>query len=425
MAQEKIQAIRGMSDMLPSDAPLWHFFEKKAIGLANLYGYQQIRTPIVEQTRLFKRGIGEVTDIVEKEMYSFVDSLNGDNLSLRPENTASVVRACIEHNLLYDAPRRLWYMGPMFRHERPQRGRYRQFHQLGMEAMGFKGPDTDAEQLLMLNRLWKELGIAPVRLELNCLGQLEERKAYREILIRYFEEHKEILDEDAQRRLYSNPLRILDTKNPDMQDLVNNAPKLYDSLGEESKAFLSSLEDILKAEGVDYTINPRLVRGLDYYNLTVFEWVTDKLGAQGTICGGGRYDPLIGMLGGRDAPACGFAMGIERVLELMKECGVHPEERECDVYIVWDKALYLNAIGAAEKLRDAGIRVIVYSGSMKFANQLKRADASGALYALVIGSDEAAAGKVGLKALREGIAGYGEQKTLTIEEALEFVSKNI
>lgn len=414
-----------MSDMLPSDAPLWHFFEKKAIGLANLYGYQQIRTPIVEQTRLFKRGIGEVTDIVEKEMYSFVDSLNGDNLSLRPENTASVVRACIEHNLLYDAPRRLWYMGPMFRHERPQRGRYRQFHQFGMEAMGFKGPDTDAEQLLMLNRLWKELGIAPVRLELNCLGQLEERKAYREILIRYFEEHKEILDEDAQRRLYSNPLRILDTKNPDMQDLVNNAPKLYDSLGEESKAFLSSLEDILKAEGVDYTINPRLVRGLDYYNLTVFEWVTDKLGAQGTICGGGRYDPLIGMLGGRDAPACGFAMGIERVLELMKECGVHPEERECDVYIVWDKALYLNAIGAAEKLRDAGIRVIVHSGSMKFANQLKRADASGALYALVIGSDEAAAGKVGLKALREGIAGYGEQKTLTIEEALEFVSKNI
>lgn len=425
MAQEKIQAIRGMSDMLPSDAPLWHFFEKKTIGLANLYGYQQIRTPIVEQTRLFKRGIGEVTDIVEKEMYSFVDSLNGDNLSLRPENTASVVRACIEHNLLYDAPRRLWYMGPMFRHERPQRGRYRQFHQFGMEAMGFKGPDTDAEQLLMLNRLWKELGIAPVRLELNCLGQLEERKAYREILIRYFEEHKEILDEDAQRRLYSNPLRILDTKNPDMQDLVNNAPKLYDSLGEESKAFLSSLEDILKAEGVDYTINPRLVRGLDYYNLTVFEWVTDKLGAQGTICGGGRYDPLIGMLGGRDAPACGFAMGIERVLELMKECGVHPEERECDVYIVWDEALYLNAIGAAEKLRDAGIRVIVHSGSMKFANQLKRADASGALYALVIGSDEAAAGKVGLKALREGIAGYGEQKTLTIEEALEFVSKNI
>ena len=425
MAQDKILAIRGMSDMLPSDAPLWHFFEKKAIGLANLYGYQQIRTPIVEQTRLFKRGIGEVTDIVEKEMYSFVDSLNGDNLSLRPENTASVVRACIEHNLLYDAPRRLWYMGPMFRHERPQRGRYRQFHQFGMEAMGFKGPDTDAEQLLMLNRLWKELGIAPVRLELNCLGQLEESKAYREILIRYFEEHKEILDEDAQRRLYSNPLRILDTKNPDMQDLVNNAPKLYDSLGEESKAFLSSLEEILKAEGVDYTINPRLVRGLDYYNLTVFEWVTDKLGAQGTICGGGRYDPLIGMLGGRDAPACGFAMGIERVLELMKECGVHPEERECDVYVVWDKALYLNAIGAAEKLRDAGIRVIVHSGSMKFANQLKRADASGALYALVIGSDEAAAGKVGLKALREGIAGYGEQKTLTIEEALEFVSKNI
>ena len=298
MAIEKIQAIRGMSDMLPEDAPLWHFFEKEASSLAKLYGYQHIRTPIVEQTRLFKRGIGEVTDIVEKEMYSFVDSLNGDELSLRPENTASVVRACIEHNLLYEGPKRLWYMGPMFRHERPQRGRYRQFHQFGMEAMGFKGPDTDAEQLLMLNRLWKRLGIAPVRLELNCLGQLEDRKAYREVLIQYFEAHKDILDEDASRRLYSNPLRILDTKNPDMQDLVNNAPKLYDSLGEESKQFLADLEAILKAEGIDYVVNPRLVRGLDYYNLTVFEWVTDKLGAQGTICGGGRYDPLIGMLGG-------------------------------------------------------------------------------------------------------------------------------
>ena len=399
MAIEKIQAIRGMSDMLPEDAPLWHFFEKEASSLAKLYGYQHIRTPIVEQTRLFKRGIGEVTDIVEKEMYSFVDSLNGDELSLRPENTASVVRACIEHNLLYEGPKRLWYMGPMFRHERPQRGRYRQFHQFGMEAMGFKGPDTDAEQLLMLNRLWKRLGIAPVRLELNCLGQLEDRKAYREVLIQYFEAHKDILDEDASRRLYSNPLRILDTKNPDMQDLVNNAPKLYDSLGEESKQFLADLEAILKAEGIDYVVNPRLVRGLDYYNLTVFEWVTDKLGAQGTICGGGRYDPLIGMLGGRDAPACGFAMGIERVLELMKECGVKPESRECDVYVVWDKALYLNALSAAERLRDADIATIIHSGSMKFGNQMKRADASGALYALVIGADEAAAGKVGAAAL--------------------------
>ena len=352
MAIEKIQAIRGMSDMLPEDAPLWHFFEKEASSLAKLYGYQHIRTPIVEQTRLFKRGIGEVTDIVEKEMYSFVDSLNGDELSLRPENTASVVRACIEHNLLYEGPKRLWYMGPMFRHERPQRGRYRQFHQFGMEAMGFKGPDTDAEQLLMLNRLWKRLGIAPVRLELNCLGQLEDRKAYREV-------------------------------------------------------------------------NPRLVRGLDYYNLTVFEWVTDKLGAQGTICGGGRYDPLIGMLGGRDAPACGFAMGIERVLELMKECGVKPESRECDVYVVWDKALYLNALSAAERLRDADIAAIIHSGSMKFGNQMKRADASGALYALVIGADEAAAGKVGLKALRENLEGYGEQKTLTIDEAISFLGHHV
>ena len=396
MAIEKIQAIRGMSDMLPEDAPLWHFFEKEASSLAKLYGYQHIRTPIVEQTRLFKRGIGEVTDIVEKEMYSFVDSLNGDELSLRPENTASVVRACIEHNLLYEGPKRLWYMGPMFRHERPQRGRYRQFHQFGMEAMGF-----------------------------NCLGQLEDRKAYREVLIQYFEAHKDILDEDASRRLYSNPLRILDTKNPDMQDLVNNAPKLYDSLGEESKQFLADLEAILKAEGIDYVVNPRLVRGLDYYNLTVFEWVTDKLGAQGTICGGGRYDPLIGMLGGRDAPACGFAMGIERVLELMKECGVKPESRECDVYVVWDKALYLNALSAAERLRDADIATIIHSGSMKFGNQMKRADASGALYALVIGADEAAAGKVGLKALRENLEGYGEQKTLTIDEAVSLLGQHV
>ena len=291
--------------------------------------------------------------------------------------------------------------------------------------MGFKGPDTDAEQLLMLNRLWKRLGIAPVRLELNCLGQLEDRKAYREVLIKYFEEHKDVLDEDATRRLYSNPLRILDTKNPDMQDLVNNAPKLYDSLSEESKQFLADLEAILKAEGIDYVVNPRLVRGLDYYNLTVFEWVTDKLGAQGTICGGGRYDPLIGMLGGRDAPACGFAMGIERVLELMKECDVKPESRECDVYVVWDKALYLNALSAAERLRDADIAAIIHSGSMKFGNQMKRADASGALYALVIGADEAAAGKVGLKALRENLEGYGEQKTLTIDEAISFLGQHV
>ena len=425
MAKEKIQAIRGMSDMLPSDAPLWHFFEREAVALASQYGYQQIRTPIVEQTRLFKRGIGEVTDIVEKEMYSFVDTLNGDELSLRPENTASVVRACLEHNLLYDAPRRLWYMGPMFRHERPQRGRYRQFHQFGMEAMGFKGPDTDAEQLLLLNRLWKKLGIAPVRLELNCLGQLEERKAYREVLIRYFEEHKDLLDEDANRRLYSNPLRILDTKNPDMQDLVNNAPKLYDSLGDESRAFLESLEKILKAEGVEYQINPRLVRGLDYYNLTVFEWVTDKLGAQGTICGGGRYDPLIGMLGGRETPACGFAMGIERVLELMKECGVNPVENECDVYVVWDKDYYLNALSSAEQLRDAGLRVIVHSGSMKFSNQLRRADLSGAIYAVIIGAEEAAMNKVSIKALRADAQSYGEQKVMTMDEAVAFLTQNI
>lgn len=281
--------------------------------------------------------------LVEKEMYSFVDSLNGEELTLRPENTASVVRASIEHNLIYEAPKRLWYFGPMFRHERPQRGRYRQFYQVGVEALGFKGPDVDVEQLLMVSRLWKILGVdKEVRLELNCLGQGEERLKYRQALIEYFEAHADQLDEDAKRRLYSNPLRILDTKNPDMQELVTAAPKLLDYLGEESLSFLRNLESLLKDNGIPYVINPRLVRGLDYYNLTVYEWVTDKLGSQATVCGGGRYDPLIEMLGGRSSPACGFAMGVERVLELMKECGVTVPYKEAKIYLCWQGAKFMN-----------------------------------------------------------------------------------
>ena len=424
MAKEIIKAIKGMCDILPEQDPYWDKFYDAATRLAREYGYMQIRTPVLEQTRLFKRGIGEVTDIVEKEMYSFVDSLNGDELSLRPENTASVVRACIENNLLYDSPRRLWYTGPMFRHERPQRGRYRQFYQFGMEALGFPGPDVDAEQLILLKHLWDALGIQ-ASLELNCLGQNEERKAYREKLIAYFEAHKELLDEEAQRRLYTNPLRILDTKNPEMQDLVNNAPKLLDSLGEESKNFLAALEKTLESVGIEYVINPRLVRGLDYYNLTVYEWVTDKLGAQATICGGGRYDPLIEMLGGKSSPACGFAMGVERVIELMKECNVHPRYSECDAYVVWDKNYYIPALKVAEQLRAKGVSTILHSGSSKFANQLKKADASGALYAVIVGENEAQNNQVTIKALRENLPGYGEQKTLPTEEGIAFVSQAI
>lgn len=425
MAKDKIQAIKGMADMLPTDTPYWDKFTEAATEAARDYGYMQIRTPILEQTRLFKRGIGEVTDIVEKEMYSFVDSLNGDELTMRPENTASVVRACIEHNLLYDAPKRLWYMGPMFRHERPQRGRFRQFHQFGLEALGFKGPDVDAEQLLLVNRIWKKLGIKHVWLELNCLGQLDERKLYREALIKYFEANKEILDEEAQRRLYSNPLRILDTKNPDMQELVENAPKLIDYLGEESKAFLNRLEEILTAEGIQYKINTRLVRGLDYYNLTVFEWVTDKLGAQSTICGGGRYDPLIGILGGKETPACGFAMGIERIIDLMKEEGVSPVYKECSVYLAWSGSdTYLYSLNIAEKLRDRKVSTILHSGSSKFANQMKRADAAGAEYAVIIGESEVQDNTVTIKPLREHLEDYGTQLKLPVEEALNYLAEH-
>ncbi|CAJ0701575.1 histidine--tRNA ligase [Ralstonia holmesii] len=402
---QKIAGVKGMNDLLPSDAPLWEHFDNAVRSMLRAYGYQQIRTPIVEQTQLFVRGIGEVTDIVEKEMYTFTDALNGEQLTMRPEGTAAAVRAVIEHNLLYDGPKRLWYTGPMFRHERPQRGRYRQFHQVGVEALGFAGPDIDAEVILMCQRLWDDLGLVGLKLELNSLGQAEERAAHRADLIKYLEGFQDILDEDGKRRLYTNPLRVLDTKNPALQEMAAGAPKLIDYLGDESRAHFEGVQKLLKANNIPFTINPRLVRGLDYYNLTVFEWTTDKLGAQGTVAGGGRYDPLIEQIGGKPAPACGWAMGVERIIELLREEKLEPEAQGCDVYIVHqgDEA-QVQALIAAERLRDAGLDVILHASpegrNGSFKSQFKRADASGASYAVIIGDDEVTQGVAQIKPLR-------------------------
>lgn len=419
---QKITGVRGMNDILPSESYIWEVFEQAAHDVLAGYGYKQIRTPILESTPLFKRGIGEVTDIVEKEMYCFTDSLNGEALALRPENTAGVVRSVIEHNLCYNAPQRLWYFGPMFRHERPQRGRYRQFYQLGVEALGFKGPDVDVEQILMARRLFDELNILPLRLELNSLGNLEERLAHREALIKYFEANQDVLDEDAKRRLYANPLRILDTKNPDMQAMVEAAPRLLDYLKDDSLAFLNRLERLLTVAGVDYTINPRLVRGLDYYNHTVYEWITDKLGAQATVCGGGRYDPLVEMLGGKPIPGVGFAMGVERVLEVMRECGFSEETTDTEFYVLHSGGQtqeYAMIVG--EMLRDGGYEVIVHAGEGSFKSQMKKADQSGATFALICGEDECENRKLTVKRM------YGpederfmKQETLDLNEAITY-----
>ncbi|WJF91201.1 histidine--tRNA ligase [Paraburkholderia bonniea] len=424
---EKLSGVKGMNDLLPQEAGLWEFFEATVKSMLRSYGYQNIRTPIVEPTQLFKRGIGEVTDIVEKEMYSFTDALNGEQLTLRPENTAAVVRAAIEHNLLYDGPKRLWYIGPMFRHERPQRGRYRQFHQVGVEALGFAGPDTDAEIILMCQRLWDDLGLTGIRLEINSLGLAEERAAHRVELIAYLEKHREALDDDAVRRLYTNPLRVLDTKNPALQDIVQNAPKLIDFLGEASKAHFEGLQRILKSNNIPFKINPRLVRGLDYYNLTVFEWITDKLGAQGTVAAGGRYDPLIEQLGGKPTAACGWAMGVERILELLKEDKLVPEDEGCDVYVVHQgEAAREQAFIVAERLRDTGLDVILHCSPdgqpASFKSQMKRADASGAAFAVVLGEDEIANGTVGVKALRgHSTDGKSDQQNVPAEDLTEFL----
>lgn len=428
MAKEKFTGVKGMNDMLPQDAAVWQHVQSTCVGVLERYGYQEIRTPILENTRVFTRGVGEVTDIVEKEMYSFVDSMNGDQLTLRPECTSAVVRAVNEHNLLYGTNQRLWYFGPMFRHERPQRGRYRQFYQLGAEALGMEGPDVDAEMIMMLSRMWKALGVGPVKLELNTLGALEERQAHRDALIRYFEQNQDVLNEDAKRRLYTNPLRILDTKNPEMQDLVNAAPRLLDFLGEKSRGFLSRLEELVSAAGIEYTINPRLVRGLDYYNHTVFEWITDRLGAQGTICGGGRYDPLVEMLGGRPAPGVGFAMGIERVIELLREVGQVPVSTQTDVYVIHHGGdTQKDALLLAEAMRDADVRVIVHPGEGSIKSQMKKADASGAEYAVFATADELAQGKVAVKCLREHAAEvpFAQQTLVDVADAPTAVAQAI
>jgi histidyl-tRNA synthetase len=399
---EKVAAIRGMNDLLPADSARWERLERLVRDWLRSYGYLNLRTPVLEHTRLFTRGIGEVTDIVEKEMYTFTDSLNGDSLTLRPEFTAGMVRATIEHSLLYDGPRRVFAMGPVFRHERPQRGRYRQFHQIDVEALGLPGPDIDAELIVMLARLWKTLGLKDIRLELNSLGSPAERATHREALIRYLEQHRELLDEDARRRLYTNPLRVLDTKNPALQEMADGAPRLLDYLGAESLAHFEGVKTRLDDAGIAYTINPRMVRGLDYYNRTVFEWVTGSLGAQATVCGGGRYDGLIELLGGKPAPGIGFAIGFERLLDLWNQSQPAEPEAVCDVYVVHQgDAASRRAAVVAEQLRDAGLDVIVHAGGGSFKSQMKRADQSGAEYAVVIGEDEVARAQVAIKPLRE------------------------
>jgi histidyl-tRNA synthetase len=407
-----LQAVKGMNDILPPDSARWEWLEGKLRQLMARYGYADIRTPIVEPTALFVRGLGEVTDIVEKEMYSFEDSMNGDRLSLRPENTAGVVRAVTEHSLLYDGGKRLFYIGPMFRHERPQKGRYRQFHQFGAEALGYPGPDVDIELILMCRALWRELGLVEdqdVRLELNSLGQADERRAHREALVTHFERHADRLDDDSRRRLSTNPLRILDSKNPAMQAVIESAPRLIDFLGETSLAHFDGVRSALDAAGLAYRVNPRLVRGMDYYTLTVFEWTTERLGAQGTVCGGGRYDLLIEQLGGKPAPAVGFALGIERLLLLLDEAGRVPPPAAPDAYAVVGSAGVLSqAMVAIEALRAAGVSVLMHAagregwGSLK--SQFRRADGSGARFALIFGESEVAQGQVAVKALRDAQA---------------------
>jgi len=413
-----INAVRGMNDVLPDEAQLWEYFEDTVREWLRAYGYQAMRMPILERTELFVRSIGEVTDIVEKEMYTFVDELNGESLTLRPEGTASCVRAAIEHNLLYAGPQRLWYAGPMFRHERPQKGRYRQFHQVGVEALGYEGPDIDAEHIVMCARLWRRLGLDGVALELNTLGSSEARARYRSRLVQYLERNADALDEDSRRRLHTNPLRVLDSKNPAMQDLIAQAPRLYDDLDEESLRHFEDLQAALRASAIAYTLNPRLVRGLDYYNRTVFEWTTDRLGAQGTVCAGGRYDGLIAQIGGKPAPACGYAMGIERLLALIEMSGREVPRRVPDVYVVRQGALAERyAESAAEGLREAGLAVVLHCGGGSFKSQMKKADASGARYAVLIGDDEAQAGEVSVKPLRE----LAQQARVTVDVAIDII----
>ena len=421
---EKLLAVKGMNDILPGTvsrkeklptSALWHWFDGVVRRVLASYGYQYILTPIVEPTALFVRGLGEVTDIVEKEMYSFVDAMNNDHLTLRPEATAGIVRAVVQHNALYNGPLRIWTMGAMFRHERPQKGRYRQFHQLDVEALGLSGPDVDAELILMGRALWRELGLIEgehVRLEINSLGQPAERNAHREALVRHFEGHADVLDDDAKRRLHGNPLRILDSKNPAMQQAVENAPRLLDFLGSESLAHFEGVKRLLDASGLAYRINPRLVRGMDYYNLTVFEWTTDLLGSQGTVCGGGRYDGLIAQMGGNSAPAVGFGLGIERLLLLIQELALPVPTGAPQAYAIVPTSEALEAaMPPIEALRACGVSVLMHAGGGSLKTQLQKANASGARYALIFGADELAAGAVTVKSLRD-VAGSQERRPL-------------
>jgi histidyl-tRNA synthetase len=405
-----IQAVRGMNDVLPDEALLWERLEDAARTIFAQYGYRNLRVPIVEATGLFVRGIGDATDIVEKEMYSFEDRLNGESLTLRPEATAGIVRAAIEHHLTYERPQRVWTAGPMFRHERPQKGRYRQFHQFDVEALGFQGPDVDAEQIVMLSRLWAKLGLAGMSLHLNTIGDPDERLAHRRALVAYFGEHADALDEDSRRRLATNPLRILDSKNPSMQGIIAGAPKLVDQLGADSasRAHFEGVKAMLSEAGIAFEVNARLVRGLDYYNRTVFEWVTDRLGAQGTVAGGGRYDGLFEQLGGKATAACGFAIGVERMVLLLKD-SEQTLESVPDAYVVHaGEAAAALARTTAERLRDAGLTVTVNAGGGSIKAQMRRADASGARWALIVGEDEASSNRIALKPLRVA----GEQVSL-------------
>lgn len=416
---QKITAVKGMNDVLPNTSFNWLWLEEELRKWLKSYGYENIRTPIVENTKLFKRSIGEVTDIVEKEMYNFTDDLNGDILTLRPEGTAGTVRAVLEHNLLYNATQKLWYLGPMFRHERPQKGRYRQFYQLGVEAMGFRGPDIDAEMILMLNELWIKLGIN-LQLQINCLGNVEERAKHRADLIEYFLAHEEELDADAKRRLHKNPLRILDTKNPAMQDLVENAPKLISYLGSESQEFYDEFKGLLTTLGVKFVENPCLVRGLDYYNLTVFEWISDNLGAQGTIAAGGRYDPLITNLGGEDNYAIGFAIGIERLLLELEAINGLPNGGKLDVFIA-NNGVGTNklAFSLAQDLRRDGIDVVQNMEQNSFKSQFKKANTLNAKYVIVIGDDELKNSMLTIKNMHEG-----KQETVKLDKIATYIKNN-
>ncbi|MCG8428953.1 MAG: histidine--tRNA ligase [Chromatiales bacterium] len=416
---KNIQAIRGMHDLLPEQSALWHFLEDSVRDVLDGYGYRELRTPIIEFTELFKRSIGEVTDIVEKEMYTFEDR-NGDSLTLRPEGTAGCVRAGIEHGLFYNQVQRIWYRGPMFRHERPQKGRYRQFNQIGAEVYGLAGPDVDIEIILLTRRFWRQLGLKDLELQINTLGTSEERAVYREQLVRYLTEHKDKLDEDSLRRLESNPLRILDSKNPDLKELIAAAPSLMDYLGEESKAHFEALCQGLDDVGLPYVVNPRLVRGLDYYARTVFEWVTDQLGAQGTVCAGGRYDGLIDQLGGKPTPAIGFAMGVERLVALLEEQRDQLPIKGLDAYMVlMGDAAQRRGLVLAEQLRDQlpQLRMVTHCGGGSFKSQFKKADRSEARIALVLGEDELERGVIGVKPLRE----EREQCEVALTDLAEFL----